>query len=116
MTMTPETPSAAHPAARFRNASRRYPRAPLGTSSRRTSIKNGGQALEALMVSLLAPQSLLARRIVPPMAPIPDHTLGGIIPPFVGASTVARNCSPWKATTAEVASRFGNTDERRRLL
>lgn len=48
--------------------------------------------------------------------PIPEWNDIGALPPFVGHPTDARECSPYPAPLAEVAARFGDSPERRRLL
>lgn len=48
---------------------------------------------------------------------IPPLTLGGLLPPFVGASpATGGSISPYQTTLLEVAHHFATNEERRRLL
>ena len=46
---------------------------------------------------------------------IPKHDHAGVIPPFLGEPTSA-NCSPYRATIADVVARFGTSKKRRDIL
>ncbi len=51
--------------------------------------------------------------------PIPDFTIDGVLPPFVGANGpggAVEDMSPYAASALEVVSTFGHTDRRKTIL